>query len=54
MSAQNSLHKTQTIYRTIIDKLIDQMKEEATNEGCNEETLKELKIVINNVLILIF
>ena len=51
MSATNSLHKTQTLYRMIIDKLIEQMKEEATNEGCNEDTLRELKSVINNKLI---
>ena len=45
MSAPNSLHRTQDIYQIIINKLIEQMKEEASNEGCNEDTLKDLKSV---------
>lgn len=50
MSQQNSISsKTQSIYRNIIDKLMDEIKEAATNEGCTEDTLKELKWVRKNI-----
>lgn len=45
MSQQNSMNKTQQIYMNIINKLMLEIKEAATNEGCNEDTLKELRWV---------
>lgn len=46
--------KTETIYKTIIDRLITDIKDEFIKEGCSEETLKELRTVsISNFLIFI-
>ena len=43
--------KTETIYKTIIDRLITEIKDEFIKEGCSEETLKELRTVsISNFL----
>ncbi len=41
----NILTKTQQTYINIMDKLIKEIKEAATNEGCNEDALKELRYV---------
>lgn len=55
MSQQNSISsKTQSIYRNIIDKLMDEIKEAATNEGCTEDTLKELKWVREKIYLIFF
>ena len=32
---------------TFVTSKKEKMKEEASNEGCNEDTLRDLKIVIN-------
>ena len=48
MSQQSTLlTKTQKKYKNIIDKLMTEIKEPATSEGCNEDTLKELRWVRN-------
>jgi hypothetical protein len=43
--SQSQTAKTESTYKTIIERLISEIKEEALNEGCNEDMLKELKIV---------
>ena len=48
MSQPNTLTaKTQQMYINIMNKLINEIKEAATNEVCNEDTLKELRWVRN-------
>ena len=49
--SQDISKKTRDIYKNIIEKLINEIKEAATNEGCNEDTLKELKSVSKKYLI---
>ena len=39
------LTKTQEIYKNIMDKLMTEIKGAAINEGCSEDTLKELRWV---------
>ena len=39
--------KTVETYKNIMEKLINEIKDDFINEGCNEETLKELKAVSN-------
>jgi hypothetical protein len=43
--SQGPNQKTETIYRTIMERLITEIKEDVLNEGCNEDMLKELKSV---------
>ena len=43
--SQSQSSKTENIYKTIIDRLITEIKEEALIEGCNDDMLKELKMV---------
>ena len=43
--SQSQTAKTENVYKTIIERLISEIKEEALNEGCNEDMLKELKII---------
>ena len=50
MSQNNLASKTSQIYIRIIDKLITEIKEDVTNEGCNEDILKELKSVRKKIL----
>ena len=41
--------KTETIYKTIMERLIQEMKDDVMSEGCGEEVLKQLKTVsLNN------
>ena len=55
--SQSQTAKTESTYKTIIERLISEIKEEALNEGCNEDMLKELKIVsayFNNKFFIFF
>jgi len=50
MSHNNSItSKTQGLYQNIIDRLFKEIKDVAISEDCNEETLKELKMVRKNI-----
>ena len=41
--------KTETIYKTIMERLITEMKDDMMSEGCGEEIIKQLKTVsLNN------
>jgi hypothetical protein len=37
--------KTENKYKTIIERVISEIKEEFIQDGCSEETLKELRRV---------
>ena len=37
--------KTVETYKNIMEKLINEIKDDFINEGCSEETLKDLKAV---------
>lgn len=45
MSHNNLNSKTQSTYKTIIERLMKEIKEAAASEGCSEDTLKELRQV---------
>lgn len=50
MSHNNSItSKTQGLYQNIIDRLFKEIKDVAISEDCNEEVLKELKMVRENI-----
>lgn len=50
MSHNNSItSKTQGLYQNIIDRLFKEIKDVAISEDCNEEALKELKMVRENI-----
>ena len=38
-------HKTENIYRIVMDRLFTEVKNDFIDEGCNEETLKEFRSV---------
>ena len=40
-----SNHKTEQIYKKIMERLILEIKEDALNEDCGEDILKQLKSV---------
>jgi hypothetical protein len=50
---QDISKRTRDIYKNIIDKLINEIKEAAANEGCSEDTLKELKSVRIEIIFII-
>lgn len=37
--------RTETIYKTIMDKLMNEIKDEVLSEGCSEDLVKELRFV---------
>lgn len=41
----NLNQKTESIYKSIMDKLINEIKDEVLGEGCSEDLVKELKLV---------
>ena len=50
MSHNNSItSKTQGLYQNIIDRLFKEITDVAISEDCNEEALKELKMVRENI-----
>ena len=40
--------KTETIYKTIMERLITEMKDDMMSEGCGEEIIKQFKTVSFN------